>query len=333
MPIATRGVVKGITAAEVRNLKAQIILANTYHLMVNLGEDFLNKMGGLPKFMNWENPILTDSGGYQVFSLAKHRKISDRGVNFRDPSSGTEFFLSPEESIRMQKAIGSDIIIALDECTPKTVSRKEASEAVSRTVKWAKRCFQEHQKDKRGQLLFAVGQGDRFLDLRLQCLKDLKKIDFDGYCYGGMAPLKTVYKMLEKVIPAYPQDKPRYLMGVGYPNDIVESVKRGIDMFDCVIPTREGRHGRIFIRKKGIKLTEPGFYETINLPQEKLKFSRKLFSAGYDSPVCKKYTWAYVNYLFKIGDYLGPRLASLHNLAFYLNLMQEIREEIKRGKF
>jgi queuine tRNA-ribosyltransferase len=333
MPIATRGAVKGITASELRELKAQIVLANTYHLLVNPGEEFLDKIGGLHKFMNWENPILTDSGGYQIFSLAKHREISDRGVNFRDPKSGTQFFLSPEKSIQMQKAIDSDIIIALDECTPKAVSKEKASKAVARTVKWARRCFQEHQKDKREQLLFAVGQGDKFLDLRQKCLTELKKINFDGYCYGGMAPLKTVYKMLEKIIPDYPQNKPRYLMGVGYPNDIVESVKRGIDMFDCVIPTREGRHGRIFLRKKGVELTETGFYETINLPQEKMKFSQDLFFPASDNCLaCKEYTWAYVNYLFKIGDYLGPRLASLHNLAFYLNLMKEIREKIEKGK-
>ena len=332
MPIATRGVVKGITSIEVEELKAQIILANTYHLMVKPGEDFLQKIGGLHKFMNWGKPILTDSGGYQVFSLAKHCEVSDEGTEFRDPNSGTKYSLTPEESIQVQKAIGSDIMIALDECTPKTVSRKVAKTAVNRTVKWAEHCFKEHQKNKQGQLLFAVGQGDRFLDLRQECIGKLKKINFDGYCYGGMAPLKTVYKMLEKIMPEYPEDKPRYLMGVGYPNDILESVKRGVDMFDCVIPTREGRHGRAFIRNSKVKLTDPGFYETVNFPQTKLQYSNKPLSTSCNCTGCKNYTRAYINYLFKIKDYLGSRLVSLHNLAFYLDLMREIREEIKKGR-
>lgn len=332
MPIATRGVVKGVTTQEMKELEAPIILANTYHLLVRPGKSFLKKIGGLHKFMEWSRPILTDSGGYQVFSLSKHRKISDRGVRFKNPSDGSVEFLSPEESIRIQKAIGSDIMITLDECTPYSPEKEAVEKAVARTIKWARRCFLEHQKNKNGQLLFAVGQGDRFLDLRYKCMEELKKMDFDGFCYGGMAPLKTVYEMLEKVLPVYPEDKPRYLMGVGYPDNIVESVKRGIDMFDCVIPTREGRHGRVFVREKKVKLGESGFFKILSFPKKEFLFDKKPLSGNCKCSACKSYTRSYINYLFKIKDYLGPRLTSLHNIYFYLDLMREIRENIKKGR-
>ena len=333
MTIATRGVVKGISTKEINDLAAPIILANTYHLMVKPGRKFLKEMGGLHQFMNWDQPILTDSGGYQVFSLAKHRTITDKGVKFKNPQNGANHLLTPEESIRIQKAIGSDIMISFDECTPYSPDKKTVAKAVERTSKWAGRCIAEHQKNPKGQLLFAVIQGDRFLDLRQQSLEALKALPFDGYCYGGMAPLKTTYGMLEEITPQYPQDKPRYLMGVGYPDNIVESVKRGIDMFDCVIPTREGRHGRIFLRDKKVKLGETGFYQTINITNGQFKKEEQPLDKNCSCPACQHYTRAYLHYLFKIEDYLGPRLASLHNIKFFLELMKEIQEEIKQGRF
>lgn len=333
MPIATRGVVKGISSEEVREMGADIILANTYHLMVKPGKEFLTKVGGLHKFMKWDKPILTDSGGFQVFSLSHLRKINDKEVVFKDPSNGATHTLTPEESIRVQKAIGSDIMIALDECTPYAPEKATVEKAVERTIKWARRCYKEHQKNKKGQLLFVVGQGDRFPDLRLACIEELKKINFDGFAYGGMAPLKTVYGMLEQTIPAYPENKPRYLMGVGYPDNIVESVKRGIDMFDCVIPTREGRHGRVFVRNPRVKLGNKGFYAQKSLPRLDYQYDKKPLAPKCSCPACRTYTRSYIDYLFRIGDYLGPRLVSMHNIQFYLDLMREIRSEIKAGRF
>ena len=333
MPIATRGVVKGVTSEEIKGLGADIILANTYHLMVRPGPAFLDRVGGLHAFMNWKKPILTDSGGFQVFSLSNLRTINDKEVLFKDPSNGLTHRLTPEKSIRMQKSIGSDVMIVLDECTPYAPQKEQVENAIRRTIMWARRCFSEHQKNKRGQLLFAVGQGDRFPDLRLECMKELTKIDFDGFAYGGMAPLKTVYDMLDETIPAYPQDKPRYLMGVGYPDNIVEAVRRGIDMFDCVIPTREGRHGRIFIRDRRVKLGNPGFYKKISLPREEFLHDLKPLSSACGCPACKGYSRSYINYLFRINDYLGSRLASVHNIKFYLDLMEEIRQEISKGRF
>jgi len=333
MPIATRGVVKGISSQEMHEAGADVILANTYHLMVKPGKEYLNRVGGLHKFMKWNKPILTDSGGFQVFSLAHLRQINDHEVVFKDPANGAMHRLTPEESIRVQKAIGSDIMIALDECTPYAPEKATVERAVERTIKWAKRCYVEHQKNRRGQLLFVVGQGDRFPDLRLSCIEELKKINFDGFAYGGMAPLKTVYGMLEQTIPSYPDNKPRYLMGVGYPDNIVEAVKRGIDMFDCVIPTREGRHGRVFIRNHRIKLGNKGFYSQKSLPRIDFQYDNKPLAPRCACPACRVYTRSYIDYLFRIGDYLGPRLVSLHNIHFYLELMREIRGEIMAGKF
>ncbi|MBU2025741.1 MAG: tRNA guanosine(34) transglycosylase Tgt [Patescibacteria group bacterium] len=332
MPIATRGVVKGISSTELENLKTKIILANTYHLMVKPGREFLKSIRGLHRFMNWSGPILTDSGGYQVFSLARHNTITNQGVKFKDPKSGTRRFLTPEESIRTQKAIGSDIMIAFDQCTPYSPKKSQVEKAVKHTISWAKRCLAQHKKNKNSQLLFAVGQGDRFLDLRLSCVEELRKMDFDGYCYGGMAPLKTVYTMLEKVLPAYPQNKPRYLMGVGYPDNIVQAVQRGVDMFDCVIPTREGRHGRVFLRDKKKKLGRPGFFQAINLQRAEFLFDKTPLDKNCACPACRNYTRSYLSYLLKIGDYLSPRLLSLHNIKFYLDLMKEIRKNIRAGE-
>jgi queuine tRNA-ribosyltransferase len=333
MTIATRGVVKGITVEELKEAQTEIVLGNTYHLMIRPGRKFLKEKGGLHQFMNWDGPILTDSGGYQVFSLKDHRKITEEGVEFKDPRDGKKYFLSPKESILVQKAIGSDIILALDECTPYSPQKEKVAEAVRRTIKWAHESYKEHAKNPNGQLIFAVGQGDRFLDLREECLARLKEIPFDGFCYGGMAPLKTVYKMLEKTTPFYSVDKPRYLMGVGYPEDIVEAVRRGIDMFDCVIPTREGRHGRVFVRDKKVKLGDPGFYKRLNFYNAEWQKETASIANDCACPACRMYGKDYINYLFKMEDYLGPRLASLHNIYFYQSLMREIRREIQQGNF
>ena len=260
MPIATRGTVKGLSTADMKNSGAQILLSNTYHLMLRPGEKLMKKYRGLHKFMNWQKPILTDSGGYQVFSLAKHRKITEQGAYFRDPQNGDDYFLSPEKAIDLQLIIGSDIIMVLDECPPYPCSAKYAKKSLELTAKWAdrsKKYFQRKIKNKKNTpLLFVITQGSVYKDLRQESARQSVKLDFDGYAIGGVAvgePREKMKKVLEWVLPELPQNKPRYLMGLGRPEEIVMAVKNGIDMFDCVIPTREARHGRLYVRVKSRK--------------------------------------------------------------------------------
>lgn len=345
MPIATRGAVKGITSAEVEKiLKSQIILSNTYHLLLNPGMDILKKAGGLHGFMQWPRPILTDSGGFQVFSLGKLRKITERGVKFKDPKNGQSWELTPENVIKYQNIIGSDIMMVLDECTEYPCSKKRARESMELSLRWAQRCKKAHKKlkDQSRQLLFGIVQGSVYKDLRQECAEKLVEIGFDGYALGGVSVGATAhnsYEVLDWVFDNLPYDKPRYVMGMGTPEDIIESVKRGVDMFDCVIPTREGRHGRLFFwnrssksKAQNSKQIQNFKYQNLNITNAKFKKDFSAINANSKIPELREYSKAYLHHLFKTNEVLGARLASLNNLEFYLDLMSEIRDNIKKGR-
>jgi queuine tRNA-ribosyltransferase len=342
MPIATRGVVKGLTVEELKDLGPQIILGNTYHLWLNPGLEVIRKAKGLHNFMRWPGPILTDSGGFQVFSLGKFRKITNEGVWFSEPDSGKKHFLSPEKSIDIQLTLGSDIIMVLDECPPWPSSKKAISEAVKRTTDWAKMCKEYFTKKvgntKKRPLLFGIIQGGVHKDLRIKSAKELLDVGFDGYAIGGVAvgePRQYLKKVLEYTIPLLPEDKPRYLMGLGKPEELIESICSGIDMFDCVIPTREGRHGKLFIRrkkyfwlgeKKKFAYRPDEIYKTINIRRVEFKKDLRPVDPHCECYLCKNYSRAYLRHLFKIGDLLAPRLAAEHNLRFYLELIERIKQ-------
>ena len=342
MPIATRGVVKGLTVDELKDLVPQIILGNTYHLWLNPGLEVIRKAKGLHNFMRWPGPILTDSGGFQVFSLGKFRKITNEGVWFSEPDSGKKHFLSPEKSIDIQLTLGSDIIMVLDECPPWPSSKKAISEAVKRTTDWAKMCKEYFTKKvgntKKRPLLFGIIQGGVHKDLRIKSAKELLDVGFDGYAIGGVAvgePRQYLKKVLEYTIPLLPEDKPRYLMGLGKPEEFIESICSGIDMFDCVIPTREGRHGKLFIRrkkyfwlgeKKKFAYRPDEIYKTINIRRVEFKKDLRPVDPHCECYLCKNYSRAYLRHLFKIGDLLAPRLAAEHNLRFYLELIERIKQ-------
>lgn len=335
MPIATRAAVKSITTQEVKDLGAQIILSNTYHNLLRPGLAVIKKFGSLHRFMDNDLPILTDSGGYQVFSLAKFRKIKGDNIEFQSHIDGSKHVLNPKKVIDIQVALGSDIMMVLDECVGLPTSRVKAEEALVNTSRWAqvsldyKKQLENKNKQVKQQLLFAIVQGADFKDLRLRSAQELRAMNFDGYAVGGLAvgePVKTMYKVLDYTVPELPDDKPRYLMGVGYPENIVEAVKRGIDMFDCVIPTREARHGKLYIKKKtGFA---KGFYDTININNAKFALDK----TPINKTNLKNYSKAYLHHLFKTQESLGLRLATLNNLEFYLSLMAEIRLAIKTGK-
>jgi len=346
MPIATRGVVKGLTTQELRNLNTNIVLGNTYHLWLKPGLEIIKEAQGLHNFMNWQGPILTDSGGFQVFSLGKFRKITEKGVWFSEPDSGKKHFLSPKKSINIQLTLGSDIIMVLDECPPWPSSKKFVMEAVKRTTLWAGICKEYFDKILKSRkditrtkkpLLFGIVQGGIHRDLRVKSAKELLKIGFDGYAIGGVAvgePRKYLEKVLECAIPLLPEDKPRYLMGLGRPEELIDSICSGIDMFDCVIPTREGRHGKLFIRnkkyfwlgeKKKFTYKPEEIYETMNIGREEFKKDLRPVDPKCDCYLCQNYSRAYLRHLFKIGDLLAPRLAAQHNLRFYLEMIERMR--------
>ncbi len=351
MPVATQGAVKTLSAVEMKKLGAQIILANTYHLMLRPGAGLIKKLGGLHNFCGWWGPILTDSGGFQVFSLANNKtktgkslvEIEEKGVWFQSFWDGSQHFLSPERSLEIQLDLGVDIAVCLDVCPALPTSRKKLSEAVDLTTYWAqltKKRFKNIFKNKTlsRPLVFAVIQGGLEKDLRLKSLAALKEIGFDGYNIGGLSvgePTQEMYKVLDYLTPAMPTDKPRYLMGVGYPENIVEAVRRGVDMFDCVIPTREGRHGRLFLftKQEGKINFNRQFYQTIQITRP--QFARDSapinpFSAREELRFTSR---AFLHYLFKIGEPLAARLATLNNLEFYLNLMKHLRQAIREDKF
>ncbi|RJR31325.1 tRNA guanosine(34) transglycosylase Tgt [Candidatus Parcubacteria bacterium] len=353
MTIATRGAVKNLSVDELKETGAEIILSNTYHLLLEPGMKIMEKAGGLHNFMNWQGPILTDSGGYQVFSLSKHRQISKQGVSFHDPKNGRKYFLTPEAVIKIQKSIGSDIMMVLDECPPYPSTKNYAKDSLELTLQWARRCKMAFTKLKmtgsrrqgaknRKQLLFGIVQGGTHEVLRIYSAKETVKIGFDGYAIGGVAvgePQAYRKQVLHWVIPNLPENKPRYLMGVGRPDEIVEAVKNGIDMFDCVIPTREARHGRLYLWKNpksqilnskqipNSKFKTTNFYKTVNIFNAKFK---KDMSPVNDTNL-KQYSKAYLHHLFRTNEPLGMRLATLNNVGFYLQLMRQIRQGIMFG--
>lgn len=323
MPVGTKATVKAMTPEEVKSIGAQIILGNTYHLYLKPGHELIKRAGGLHKFMNWEYPILTDSGGFQVFSLGDLRKITEKGVEFRSHIDGSKHFISPEKSIEIQNALGSDIIMCFDECTPYPATYEYAKNSMERTTRWAKRCKDYHTNiEKQG--LFGIVQGGMYKDLREQSAKDLVDLDFPGYAIGGLSvgePMEMMNDILDFTTPLLPKDKPRYNMGVGTPDYLFESVIRGIDMADCVFPTR--------IARNGTTLTSQG---RIVVKNAKYKEDFGKLDPECDCYTCQNYSRAYLRHLFNVDEILGARLATLHNLYFLLKLMENIRKAIKEDR-
>ena len=333
MNVATAGAIKGgVSSPDLLELKCQIELCNTYHLHLRPGDDVVRKMGGLHKFMGWNGPILTDSGGFQIFSLAKLRKIEEKGVNFQSHIDGRPIFMGPEESMRIQSNLGSTIAMAFDECIENPAEYEYTEKSIARTTRWLYRCKEELERlnalpdtlNKR-QMLFGINQGSTYKDLRVRHMEEIGKLNLDGYAIGGLAvgePAEEMYATIDTVEPFMPPDKPRYLMGVGTPVNIIEAVSRGIDMFDCVMPSRNARHGTLFTWD-GIMILGNSKYKTDPLPIDE--------SCG--CAVCKTYSRAYLRHLLKAGEILAYRLLVMHNLYFYNELMRRIRAEIESCTF
>ena len=322
-PVGTAGAVKGITPQQLKETGADIILANTYHLLLRPGVDCVEKLGGLHKFMAWNKPILTDSGGYQIFSLSCLTKIGDDGVEFASHVDGAKIYLNAESAIKVQNRLGSDIIMCLDECTPFGCEDSELKKAVERTIDWAKRAKSCHANSR--QLLFGIVQGGTNLQLRSYCASELVKLDFDGYAIGGLSVGEGHENMIKTVVHTtrlLPEPKPRYLMGVGTPADIIAAVMAGVDMFDCVLPTRNGRNAYAFTENGPLRLRNSTHIENCE-PIE----------AGCDCYCCRNFSRGAVRHFFNVGEMLGPILVSVHNLRFYQRLMVKIRQAIEKGKF
>jgi queuine tRNA-ribosyltransferase len=322
MPVGTCGTVKAVTPEEVKDLGAEIILGNTFHLMLRPGMEIIKAHGGLHKFMNWSGPILTDSGGFQVFSLSSLRSISEEGVWFKSPLDGSDVFLSPEVSMQIQRDLNSDIVMIFDECLPFPVTYEKARESVRLSNAWAKRSKLAHGDNKNA--LFGIIQGSVFPDLRDHSLATLLDIGFDGYAVGGLAvgePKEEMDKILDHLSSKIPEDKPRYLMGVGTPDDLINCVMKGIDMFDCVMPTRNARNGHLFT-SEGIVRIRNSTYKNDLSPLDK----------NCDCETCQKYSRAYLHHLDKAREILGARLNTIHNLYFYEKLMANLRQAIEQGK-
>ncbi len=332
MPVGTLGSVKTLSPQELLDINTEIILANAYHLYLRPGVDVINKLGGLHKFMNWSGPILTDSGGYQVFSLARLRKITENGVEFSSHIDGSKHFFTPEKVIKIQCDLGADIIMTFDDCAHYPVNKNYTKQAMERTHIWASRCKKEFQKisnkskkTAENQVLFGIVQGGMYPDLREESVKVLTELDFPGYAIGGLSvgeKKELTFKMLEIQEKILPKEKPRYLMGVGEPKDLLESIERGIDMFDCVLSTRIARNGACW--------TEKG---RINLRNAKYKKDSNPIQKGCPCYACSNFSKAYISHLVKTGEVLGIRLTTLHNLYFILNLMKEARKSIKEDRF
>lgn len=324
MPVGTQATVKFLDPQDIKNLNASIILSNTYHLYLRPGEETLKLAGGVHNFMNYHNgPVLTDSGGFQVFSLAKLKDINEEGVKFKSHIDGSSLFISPEDSIRIQEAIGSDIAMSFDQCMPYPVDYKYAKMSVDRTLRWAKRGLEAHTRDD--QALFGIVQGSDYTDLREYCAKELVKMDFDGYSIGGTSvgeDKKTHYKMLEDSLRYLPEDKPRYEMGIGAVNDILTGIEMGVDMFDCVLPTRIARHGTL--------MTSGG---RINIKKIMYKNDFSPIDPLCDCEACKNYTRAYIHHLFRAEEGLGNRLMSIHNLRFLIKIVEGARLAIKEDRY
>ena len=331
--VGTQGAIKGaVSAKDLKELGCQIELSNTYHLHVRPGDQIVHAMGGLHKFMNWDGPILTDSGGFQVFSLSSLRRIKEEGVYFSSHVDGRKIFMGPEESMQIQSNLGSDIAMAFDECVENPAPYEYVKDSCARTTRWLKRCKTELDRLNSlpttinpQQMLFGINQGGTYDDLRVEHMKEIAKLDLDGYAISGLAvgeSTETMYHILDVVIPHAPVDKPRYLMGVGTPSNIIEAVWRGVDFFDCVMPTRNARHGHLFTWD-GIR----------NLNNAKYQLDDKPIDEHCNCPVCRTYSRAYVRHLLKSGEMLGQRLTVMHNLWFYNNLMIEIRKALDEGRF
>jgi len=324
MPVGTQGSIKGVTPDHVAAAGSQIILANTYHLMLRPGEKVVAELGDLHKFMAWPGPILTDSGGFQVFSLSDINEIDDSGVTFKSHVDGALVRLTPQRSMEVQNALGADIIMAFDECPPANAPREYHEQAVARTLQWARACAQAHQRPN-DQSLFGIVQGGTHADLREQCATELIKLDFPGYAAGGFAVgegFDAMVQSLSRLLPILPETKPRYLMGVGYPRDIVAAVAAGIDMFDCVLPTRNGRNAYAFTATGPIRLRNSKFVRDPG-PIE----------LGCDCYACKNFTRGAIRHFFFASEMLGPVLVSVHNIRFYQRLMADIRDAIAQGTF
>lgn len=333
MPIATYGAVKNLTSFDLKKINSQIILSNTFHLHLRPGDKLIKKFNGLHNFINWQKPILTDSGGFQIFSLAKIRKINQNGVIFNSPFDGKKIILTPEKAIQIQTNLNSDILMVLDWCPPYILNFKKIEKAVNITTYWAEKSKKEFLRLKNKNLLFGIIQGGVFKSLREKSLKELINLNFDGYAIGGLAvgePQKEMFKILNFLKDKLPEFKPHYLMGVGYPEQIIKAVKLGIDMFDCVIPTRHARHGELFIKKK--EITQKNFYSIIKINKSKYKTKKEPIDKNCNCETCLNYSLAYLHHLYKIKEMLYFKLATVHNLKFYLDLMKEIRENIKNGK-
>mgnify|MGYP000533586664 FL=1 len=328
MPVGTLGTVKGMTPEEVCEIGAEIILGNTYHLFLRPGDELIKKMGGLHKFMNWHGPILTDSGGFQVFSLAKLLKLDEEGVVIRSHLDGSKIKLTPEISIQIQQNLGSTIMMCLDECLKLPASRQEVERSIGLTSRWAKRCKEARSKANgvfEEQALFGIFQGGGELDLREQSLEQIVEIDFDGYAIGGLSvgeSKEEMYYVTSQIAPKMPAEKPRYLMGVGDPEDLLEGIEAGIDMFDCVMPTRNARNGSLF--------TSHG---KISIKQSRFQQDPEPLDPDCACSTCQNYSRAYLRHLFKSSEILGVRLNTYHNLFFYLSLVKDAREAIKEQRF
>ena len=333
MNVGTQAAIKGgLSAEDLKNIGCQIELSNTYHLHLRPGDETIKKLGGLHKFMTWDGPILTDSGGFQVFSLSGLRKIKEEGVTFASHLDGHRIFMGPEESMRIQANLGSDIAMAFDECVANPSPYNYVKDSAQMTYRWLKRCMtalkqynEESDAVNPGQVLFAINQGGAYTDLRVEHMKQIAELDLPGYAIGGLAvgePTEVMYEVLDAVVPFAPTNRPRYLMGVGTPSNIIEGVARGVDFFDCVMPARNARHARLF--------TWSG---ARNLKNAKYALDESPIDPECDCPVCRRYSRAYLHHLFKAEEILAMRLAVMHNLYFYNKLMQRIRDALDEGTF
>ena len=333
MNVGTQGAIKGaVSAHDLKDIGCQIELSNTYHLHLRPGDGVVRQMGGLHKFMDWDGPMLTDSGGFQVFSLSGLRKIKEEGVTFASHIDGRRIFMGPEESMQIQSNLGSDIAMAFDECVENPSPREYVQQSCERTVRWLERCIAEHQRLNAqsgcvnpGQMLFGINQGGTCPDIRVWHMEEIAKLNCDGYAIGGLAvgePTEVMYDIIDAVEPHMPKEKPRYLMGVGTPSNIIEAVARGVDFFDCVMPARNARHGKLYT-----------WQGTINLKNEKYKLDPRPIDPTCTCPACSSFSRAYLRHLFTAGEMLAMRMAVLHNLHFYNELMARIREALDQGTF
>lgn len=333
MNVGTVGAIKGaVSTMDLKEIGCQVELSNTYHLHVRTGDQTIKELGGLHKFMNWDRPILTDSGGFQVFSLAKLRKIKEEGVSFNSHIDGHKIFMGPEQSMQIQSNLGSTIAMAFDECIENPAPREYVQKSVDRTTRWLVRCKEEMARLNAlpdtvnpHQLLFGINQGGTYDDIRIEHAKEISRLNLDGYAVGGLAVGESheeMYRILDSVVPYLPVDKPTYLMGVGTPANIIEGVDRGIDFFDCVYPARNGRHGHVYTH-----------YGKLNLFNARYEKDLSPIEEGCNCPVCRHYTRAYIRHLLKAGEMLGMRFCVLHNLYYYNHLMEEIREALENNRF